>query len=111
MPCETVHRRSVSAKNNHAVMIKKQYVEFPNLIFLRLALVAVQERQTIELHGVTLSFSPIQSMFNVLVFKASLEESQGKLSSSAVANMYEKHINWANPEDAAFWLSSTVHHD
>lgn len=71
---------------------------------------ALQERQTIELHGVTLSYSPIQTMYNVLNYKSKLEETVGKLSSTQLANLYDKHIQWANPDDAATWYYSKLTH-
>ena len=71
---------------------------------------ALQERQTIELHGVTLSYSPIQTMYNVLNYKSKLEETVGKLSSTQLANLYDKHIQWVNPDDAATWYYSKLTH-
>ena len=62
--------------------------------------IQLDQLRTIELHGITLTHSPLQSFFNVLVFKASLEESHGSLSVDAVAEMYDKNVKFANPEDA-----------
>lgn len=49
-------------------------------------------------------------MYNVLNYKSKLEETVGKLSSTQLANLYDKHIQWANPDDAATWYYSKLTH-
>jgi len=60
--------------------------------------------RTIELHGVTLSHSPLQNFFNVLTFKHSLEDARGPLNADKLAEMYDQHVKFANPDDAVPWL-------
>ena len=60
--------------------------------------------RTIELHGVTLAHSPLQNFFNILTFKQSLEEARGPLTADKLAELYDKHVKFANPDDAATWL-------
>ena len=57
--------------------------------------------RTIELHGVTLAHSPLQNFFNVLTFKTALEETRGTLTADKLADLYDEHVRFANPDDAA----------
>lgn len=56
-----------------------------------------------ELHGVTLAHSALQSIYNVLIFKQTLEEKNGPMTADAVAEYYDKHVTFADPNDAAPW--------
>ena len=56
--------------------------------------------RTFSLHGVALTHSPLQHFFNVLCFKAQLEESRGPLSSNDIAALYMS-VEFANPEETA----------
>ncbi|CAL1156779.1 unnamed protein product, partial [Cladocopium goreaui] len=53
---------------------------------------------TIELHGVTLAHSPLQNFFDVLTFKTALEETRGTLTADKLADLYDEHVRFANPD-------------